>query len=175
MFLVYIYISPRCKSLPLKKKHDDGTGLVKMQEDPKSSTCCLLHRKVLPFGGLTFILRILKVFWKDLKLSLTANGLSAPPSILWNCQKLKQKLTQIDTCCRSWCMENPPRLDLLGWLVIVSIMVLWLSKCWLQWKQLHFHFPGGPSNQCEIWNWSMEWSCWILVLEWVYRVNCWIF
>jgi hypothetical protein len=40
MFLVYVYISAWCKSLPLEQKHDDGTGLVKMQEDPRSSTCC---------------------------------------------------------------------------------------------------------------------------------------
>jgi hypothetical protein len=48
---LYLYFTPVQKFATQKKKHDDGTGLVKMQEDPRSSTCCLLHHKVLPFGG----------------------------------------------------------------------------------------------------------------------------
>jgi hypothetical protein len=93
------------------------------------------------FWRQTFIVWILKVFFGRTRNCLWQQmaWVHPPPPILWNCQKLKQKLTQIDWHMWSWCMENPPRLKIFlgGW----SLYQLWfcgfvvkfchqLFKCW---------------------------------------------
>lgn len=133
MFLVYICISPRCKSLPLKrKKHDDGTGLVKMQEDPRSSTCCCTAKYFL-WGANLHSLNFDSVFWKDFEIVFDSKWPQSipPPPILWNCQKLKQKLTHINnTCVEShgvW-KTHPDWIFLGGFGHCINYGFVWLSK-----------------------------------------------
>lgn len=168
MFLVYICISPQWKSLPLKRKHDDGTGLVKMQEDPRPSTCCCTAKYFL-WGANLHSLKIESVFWKDFEIVFDSKWPESipPPPILWNCQKLKQK---IDTDQRHmwsliWCMENPPRLK-SSWVVLVIVSIYgfcgYQNKCWLAMQTIHFHFTGRPSNRCldlELILWSEVFRC----------------
>ncbi len=168
MFLVYICISPRCKSLPLERKTWWWNWSCENARGPEAKYM-LLHCKVLPLGANLHSLKIESVFWKDFEIVFDSKWPESipPPPILWNCQKLKQK---IDTDQRHmwsliWCMENPPRLK-SSWVVLVIVSIYgfcgYQSKCWLAMQTIHFHFTGRPSNRCldlELILWSEVFRC----------------
>lgn len=154
MFLVYICISPRCKSLPLKRKN----MMMELVLWKCKRTRGQVHAAALQstsFGELTFIVWILIVFFgRTLKLSLTANGLSpSHPHPFCETAKSWSKNWHISTIhVWSLMVYGKPTQIKSSWvvLVIVSIMVLcgYQSKCWLAMQTIHFHFPGRPSNRC---------------------------
>ncbi len=141
MFLVYICISPRCKSLPLERKHDDRTGLVKMlQEDPRSSTCCCTAKYFL-WGANLHSLNfesVLEGLWNCLWQQMAWVHPTPTHSV-----KLPKVEAKIDTDQRhmwSLMVYGKPTQIKSSWvvLVIVSIMVFVVIKVSVGWQCKQF-------------------------------------
>lgn len=153
MFLVYICISPRCKSLPLKRKN----MMMELVLWKCKRTRGQVHAAALQstsFGELTFIVWILIVFFgRTLKLSLTANGLSpSHPHPFCETAKSWSKNWHISTThveSHGVWKTHPDWIFLGGFGHCINYGFCgYQSNCWLAMQTIHFHFPGRPSNRC---------------------------